>query len=66
MTTAAEPAAPNRLMDRACAATYLATARAGLVIPFVVTFVVLTVISPKFTRFENLARGGSYGPEARE
>ena len=56
MTTAAEPA-PNRLMNRARTATYVATARAGIVIPFVLTFVILTIISPEFTRFENLAGG---------
>src|SRR5512135_3690773 len=42
-------------MDRARSATYLATGRAGIMIPFVITFAVLTVISPEFTRFENLS-----------
>jgi ribose transport system permease protein len=32
-----------------------AIGRAGIVIPFVATFLVLTVISPPFTRFENLS-----------
>ena len=37
------------------AAVRTLTGRVGIVIPFLVTFVVLSVISPPFTRFENLA-----------
>lgn len=53
--TEAERAASTAPARRVRAAAPTLIGRAGIVIPFVVTFVVLVVISPQFTRFTNLA-----------
>lgn len=55
VTTAANPATSRDAINRAQAAVLGLTGRVGIVIPFVATFLILTVISPQFTRFENLA-----------
>lgn len=55
MTTAAEGAAPGATVRSAGATARTMAGRTGIVIPFVATFVILALISPQFTRFQNLA-----------
>ncbi len=54
MTTAEQATVAPRARDLRAVARG-SVGRAGIVIPFLATFVVLAVISPEFTRFENLA-----------
>lgn len=54
-TVGGPPSAVTRPLREAAHALGRLVGRAGILIPFLVTFVVLTVISPPFTRFANLA-----------
>jgi ribose transport system permease protein len=55
VTTSPEPAAVVTTVQSAGTTARTLAGRAGIVIPFVATFLILAVISPQFTRFENLA-----------
>lgn len=55
MSSGAERAVSNAAVQRIRSVARTVTGRGGILIPFVLTFAVLTVISPQFTRFENLA-----------